>query len=168
MFHQSNLREYQSGHTLLGDLLVTVIAQYEALAVLPIRTLSMEQIGRQMELRAAYDAAGVVGVLVPGQSVTLEAPSGAARVPVTGLRYGRDVDVYGPEVTSYITLSRGARVTLPLLPAGGEATRGGGGDRDEEVVGGPRVRRARGPRPGAGGRLPGSGADAPRPVPRRP
>jgi peptidoglycan/xylan/chitin deacetylase (PgdA/CDA1 family) len=123
MFHQSNLREYQSGHTLLGDLLVTVIAQYEALAVLPIRTLSMEQIGRQMELRAAYDAAGVVGVLVPGQSVTLEATSGAARMPVTGLRYGRDVDVYGPEVTSYITLSRGARVTLPLLPAGGEATR---------------------------------------------
>lgn len=114
MFHQSNLREYQSGHTLLGDLLITVIAQYEGLSVLPIRTLSMEEIGKEMERRAAYDAAGVVGLLVPGQSITVEARSGPARVPITGVRYGPEVDTYGPEVTSYVTVAQGTRVVIPL------------------------------------------------------
>jgi hypothetical protein len=114
MFHQSNLRQYSTGQTLLADFFAAVIAKYEALSALPTRTLTMGEIGRAMERRAAYNQAGVVGVLIPGQSIIITATSGGAIIPVTGVRVGKVVERYGPDETSYLTLKRGERMVIPL------------------------------------------------------
>ena len=114
MFHQSNLRQYGSGRSLLADYLAAVVGKYEAYSVLPIRTLTMEQIGRAMERREAYNKAGVVGVLVPGERITITTTSSRAVVPVTGVRFGTSVERYGAEDTSYVTLQRGESVVIPL------------------------------------------------------
>ena len=114
MFHQSNLRQYASGHTLLADFLAAVVAKYEALSALPVRTLTMGEIGRAMERRAAYNQAGVVGVLIPGDRVIVTATTGGAIIPVTGVRVGTAVERYGPDETSYLTLKRGERMVIPL------------------------------------------------------
>jgi hypothetical protein len=114
MFHQSNLRQYASGRTLLTDFLAAVVGKYEALSALPIRTVTMEQIGRMMERRDAYNKAGVVGVLVPGQRITVTATSGRAVIPVTGVRVGTSVERYGAEDTSYVTVQQGQSVVIPL------------------------------------------------------
>ncbi len=114
MFHQSNLRQYASGQTLLADFFAAVVAKYEALSTLPVRTLTMGEIGRAMERRAAYNRAGVVGVLIPGERIVVTATTGGAVVPVTGVRAGTLVDRYGGEDTSYITLKRGDRMVIPL------------------------------------------------------
>ncbi len=114
MFHQSNLRQYASGRTLLADFIAAVVAKYEALSVLPIRTLTMGEIGRAMERRAAYNQAGVVGILVPGERITITTTSGRAVVPVTGVHVGTAVDRYGAEETSYVTVQRGESMVIPL------------------------------------------------------
>jgi hypothetical protein len=114
MFHQSNLRQYASGRTLLADYLASVVAKYEALSALPIRTLTMAEIGRAMERREAYNKAGVVGILVPGERITITATSGRAVVPVTGVRVGTTVERYGAEDTSYVTVQRGESMAIPL------------------------------------------------------
>jgi hypothetical protein len=114
MFHQANLREYATGHTLLADLFAALLAKYEALSALPIRTLSMAEIGRAMERRAAYDDAGIVGILVPGEQLSVTATNGPATVPITGVRAGAVVERYGSEETSYLSLARGERAVIPL------------------------------------------------------
>lgn len=114
MFHQSNLRQYSSGHTLLADFFAAVVAKYEALSSLPTRTLTMGEIGRAMERRAAYNQAGIVGVLIPGQSIIITATTGGAIIPVTGVHVGAAVERYGPDETSYLTLKRGERMVIPL------------------------------------------------------
>ena len=116
MNHQPNLREYQAGQSLLTDLFSRVFDKYEALMTLPIRTLTMNQIGLEMSRRAAYNRAGVVGTLAPGRSITITATTGAARIPLTGVSYGTGRETYGGQVTSYITLSQGASVVIPLPP----------------------------------------------------
>jgi len=114
MFHQSNLRQYSSGQTLLADFLAAVVAKYEALSALPVKTLTMGEIGRAMERRAAYNQAGVVGVLIPGERIIITATTGGATIPVTGVRAGTAVERYGPDETSYLTLKRGERMVIPL------------------------------------------------------
>lgn len=114
MFHQSNLREYTSGRTLLADFVAAVIAKYEALSALPIRTLTMGEIGRAMERRAEYDRAGAVGLLIPGDRIVITATTGGATIPLTGVVAGAAVDRYGAESTSYITLMKGERIVIPL------------------------------------------------------
>jgi hypothetical protein len=114
MFHQSNLRQYATGRTLLTDFFAAVVGKYEALSALPIRTLTMGEIGRLMERRDAYNKAGVVGALVPGQRITITATSGRAVVPVTGVRVGTSVERYGAEDTSYVTVQQGQSMVVPL------------------------------------------------------
>jgi hypothetical protein len=114
MFHQSNLRVYATGHTLMADFFASVFAKYEALGAMPIRTLTMGEIGRMMQRRAAYNQAGAVGILIPGESVVITATTGDAIIPVTGVRAGTAVERYGPDVTSYLTLKRGERMVVPL------------------------------------------------------
>ncbi len=114
MFHQSNLRQYATGRTLMADFLAAVVAKYETLSALPMRTLTMQEIGRAMERRAQYNQAGVVGILVPGERITITTTSGRAVVPVTGVRVGTAVERYGVEDTSYVTVQRGESRVIPL------------------------------------------------------
>ena len=114
MFHQSNLRQYASGRSLLADYLAAVVGKYEAFSMLPIRTLTMGEIGRAMERRDAYNKAGVVGTLVPGERITITTTAGRAVVPVTGVRVGTSVERYGAEDTSYVTVQRGESMVIPL------------------------------------------------------
>jgi hypothetical protein len=81
---------------------------------MPIRTLTMGEIGRMMQRRAAYNQAGAVGILIPGESVVVTATTGDAIIPVTGVRAGTAVERYGPDVTSYFTLKRGEQMVVPL------------------------------------------------------
>ena len=114
MFHQANLRQYVGGRSLLFDFLTAVVAKYEALSALPIQTLRMEEIGRAMERRGAYNTAGVTGILVPGERITVTVGAGKAIVPVTGVRVGPAVERYGMEDTSYVTVRPGESIVIPL------------------------------------------------------
>ncbi len=113
-FHQPNLRAYDGTHSLLGDLVEATLAKYDALYNLPIRNVGMHQIGGLMANRMAYNASGVTGTWVPCSSITL-ATSNAALVPVTGLAYGGNTEMYGGQPISYIQLGAGGTTTLPTL-----------------------------------------------------
>ncbi len=112
MFHQANLRAYSGNRTLLGDLLDLTFQKYNRLFTLPITSLTMDSLGQQMAARMQYNTAGATASIVPGQTITLTAQR-AATIPVTGLR-SPDAEFFGGQYISYITLSAGQSVTLPL------------------------------------------------------
>jgi hypothetical protein len=112
MFHQPNLNAYDGTHTLLTDLLDATFAKYEALATLPVRSPTMDEIGAAMKARAEYDAAGVTATLIPHRRITIAATH-AATVPVTGLP-GPTAETYGGQAISHVALGAGESVTLTL------------------------------------------------------
>ena len=122
MFHQANLRAYDGTHTLFTDLADRLLAQYEALRVLPLISLPMAEIAARMQDRAARPSAGLVATIGPGPTITLRAAS-AVRVPVTGAR-ASNAEVYGQTVISMVEIPAGGTVSLPLV-ATGTATDGG-------------------------------------------
>jgi hypothetical protein len=103
MFHQANLRSYEGGRSLLGDLLDATFAKYRAAYNLPVRNLSQHAAGVLMARRMAYDGSGVSGVLVPCATVTLTSPRPAS-VPVTGVAADA-TEVYGGQPISYVELA---------------------------------------------------------------
>ena len=122
MFHQSNLRAYDGTHTLFTDLADRLLAQYQALRVLPIISLSMSEIAARMQDRAALQSAGLVATIGPGPTITLRATR-AVRVPVTGAR-ASNAEAYGQTVISMVDVPAGGQVALPLVATAG-ATDGG-------------------------------------------
>jgi hypothetical protein len=115
MFHQSNLRAYDGMHTLFTDLADRLLAQYQALRVLPIISLSMAEIAARMQDRAALQSAGLVATIGPGRTITLRAAS-AVRVPVTGAR-GSNAETYGQVTISMVDVPAGGQISLPLVTA---------------------------------------------------
>lgn len=113
MFHQTNLRAYDNTNSLLGDLLKTTLNKYERVYRLPVRGLSQNDVGKLMADRMAYDSSGVSASLIPGESITLTT-SKEVLVPVTGVVYGYDREVYGGQNISYIKLIPGQSVVVPL------------------------------------------------------
>lgn len=111
MFHQPNLRAYDGVHTLMGDLLDTTFAKYNALFKLPIQSPSQDQIGQRLVDRMQYNAAGVSASIQAG-SITITAQK-AARVPVTGCNT-TGAELYGGQYISYFNLSAGQSVTCNL------------------------------------------------------
>jgi hypothetical protein len=112
MFHQPNTGAYDGVHSLMGDLINATLAKYSNMYTLPIVGLAEHNIGLGMAQRMAYNASGVRATLTPCQSITLSA-SGPARIPITGLNFGADKEVYGGQNISYITLAANQSVTLP-------------------------------------------------------
>ncbi len=112
MFHQTNLRAYDGVHSILSDLLEITLTKYVSLYNLPIRNLSQHEVGLHMINRMAYNEAEVRGRLTPCVSITLEA-SKPALVPITGLAYGKEAEIYGGQDISYVRLSANTPVTLP-------------------------------------------------------
>lgn len=112
MFHQANLRAYDGQRTLLTDLLDVTFDKYEALYTLPIKSPTMDELGRLIERRMAYDASGARAVIRPGVSVTISVERGAV-VPVTGVQT-KGSELYGDDWISYVALKPGEPKTLTL------------------------------------------------------
>jgi len=112
MFHQPNLRAYDGTHTLLGDLLDLTLQKYAQYYTLPILSPTMDSLGQIVANRMQYNDAGVTASIIPGVSITI-AVQKAASVPVTGLNTA-DAEIYGGQPISYINLTAGQSVTLPL------------------------------------------------------
>jgi len=112
MFHQANLRAYDGTHTLLGDLLDMTLQKYAQYYNLPILNQAMNVLGQTVANWMQYTGAGVTASIVPGVSITITAQK-AASVPVTGLNTTGS-EVYGGQHISYVNLTAGQSVTLPL------------------------------------------------------
>ncbi len=113
MFHQANLRAYDGSRSLLTDLLDATLAKYNQLYSLPVRNLTEHSLRVQMARRMDYDASGIRASLIPCTSLTLTV-SREALIPVTGVVYGTNVQRYGGEDISYVQMSAGQSVTIPL------------------------------------------------------
>jgi hypothetical protein len=113
MFHQSNLGAHDGTHSLLGDLTDATMAKYNSAYKLPIRNLREHEVGLKMGQRMTYNASGVKASIVPCSTMTLTSPK-SVLVPVTGVAYGANKEVYGGQSISYVQLSPNVPVTVPL------------------------------------------------------
>jgi hypothetical protein len=111
MFHVTNIRAYDGTHMLITDLLDRTFAKYSY--VLPLKNITMDTLGKRLAERMQYLGAQVIASFTPGVSITLTAQQPTV-IPVTGLRNGGAVELYGGQYTSYIRLSAGQSITLPL------------------------------------------------------
>jgi hypothetical protein len=113
MFHQSNLRAYDGTHTLLGDLLDSVITKFTRICVLPIRSPNQVDLGKFMGNRMQYLAAGVRATVAPQAGTVTLTASRPVTVPVTGLCRATS-ETYGGQCISEIAVGGGQTVTLSL------------------------------------------------------
>ena len=112
MFHQPNMRAYDGTHSLLGDLLDLTFQKYTQYFNLPMVNKTMNDLGATVASRMSYNDGGVTASIVPGVSITLTAEHDCT-VPVTGLD-STGAESYGGQKISYIDVSAGRSVTLPL------------------------------------------------------
>ncbi len=151
MFHQANLRLYDGAHALFTDLADRALQKYAALRVLPVQSLTLEQVGQLMLSRAQLETAEVTGTIHPGQSITIRATQ-EVRVPVTGA-VGAGAERYGDVTITRVDVPAGGEITLPLVAGTSVAVDGGGaGDGGAAVKDGSAGNSA-----GAGGESGGSG-----------
>ena len=89
-FHQSNLRNYDgTGSTLLFDWLDAVFDRYEALMVLPVRSLPYYEIGKRTEQRLVARSAGARGTINLTTNVVTLLSDSPATASVTGVAGGQ-------------------------------------------------------------------------------
>jgi hypothetical protein len=112
MFHQSNLRAYDSVHSVLGDLLDRTLQKYGSLFVLPVRSLTLSALGEWTADRMRYTSAGVRASFSPSQGTMTITASTSAVVPVTGL-CSDGSEVYGGQCISHIAVGPGQSVVMP-------------------------------------------------------
>lgn len=117
MFHQANLIAYDGTHSLISDVYQQTFDKYLALYRLPVLSPTLDEGGRAMEARNAYNlskATGtIVGVGTANATIRIQTTGSAAVVPVTGLR-STGSENYGGTDISHLTMTGGATVTLPL------------------------------------------------------
>jgi hypothetical protein len=119
MFHQPNLRAYDGTHSLLSDLIDTVLERYFALVGdVPICSLSMREIGQRMARRANYNAANVQAHRVCGSGIVLSADRDVV-VPITGVRAESNSEFYAGQHLAWVTLKEQTMhwIPEPGLPA---------------------------------------------------
>ena len=105
-FHQTNLRDYSTGKTLLSDWLEKALERYERFATLPIISLPYYEVGRQTEERLAARDAGISAVWnLETDEVTISARR-SARIYVTGLAGGKS---YGGQRIRLVNADRQPR-----------------------------------------------------------
>jgi hypothetical protein len=120
MFHQANLRAYDSVHFLLGDLLDRTLEKYSRIFVLPVRSMAMVDMGEWVKNRMRYDAAGVRCSFAPNQGTFTMTASGAAVVPITGL-CSESAEGYGGQCISHVSIAPGQTFSASFPPAGGSS-----------------------------------------------
>ena len=109
-FHQSNLFFYDNTTSLLTGFIDKVAQKYEAWLNLPVKTLSMTDLGLKMKARLAYDnaAASAIWDRAAG-TVTISGASGV-NIPLTnpalGTAYGPDF-VRATQAGDVITVGQG-------------------------------------------------------------
>jgi hypothetical protein len=75
--------------------------------------LMQHEVGVRMASRMAYNASQARGTLNPGDRIVLTAVSEAV-VPLSGVTYGDDHEVYGGQAISYIPVTADETITVPL------------------------------------------------------
>ena len=124
MFHQNNLHNYDGqGHSLLSDAYDQTFSKYERLFERGVVSLTLDQLGRNMQNRNAYNLSAATASLTgaPGsnQTISITVPATAtvpsAIIPVTGL-YSAEAEAYGGQYISHVQVSGGQTVTLPVTP----------------------------------------------------
>lgn len=115
MFHQANLRSYDGEHTLLTDLLERVIEKYaEYYLRAPIISLSMQEIGERMAMRALCNAANIRASLLVGNGLIVSADR-AVTLSITGLHLEDASEFYAGQHHSTISLRAGETYRVPAL-----------------------------------------------------
>lgn len=113
-FHQSNLRDYGGGRTLLTDWMDAVMTRYEQIFTLPVRTPLAPELGPSALDRIVVREQAVRGwVDLDTQIVTLVA-NGTARPLVTGVTGGTP---YGGQPIAKVTVDTTPR-TFAVDPSG--------------------------------------------------
>ena len=121
MYHQSNLRQYAGGQSLLSDLLGAAISKYRTYSNLPVQSLDLETIGARMKETELRNASGLVATITPGVSVTLASPT-AIRVVVSGAltgactAAGTQSESYAGKCITTVNVPAGSATTLPIQP----------------------------------------------------
>ncbi|WP_199534816.1 hypothetical protein [Rhodoferax lacus] len=114
MFHQSNLRAYDGTHSLLGDLVNAALTKYGSMMALPVRSPSQHDTGVLMAARMAYNASGVSARLQLGTNNTIVLKAATAvQVPLTGVSYGSNTQLYGGQTISTVPLTANTPLTIP-------------------------------------------------------
>ena len=128
MFHMNALNAYTVTQilsqtqtltrTLLGDFTEALFTKFNALykADIPVLSLRTQEIGAQMWERMAYNTSGVGGQIACGNRITLTTTS-AARIPLTGVAYGGDEEVYAGQDISYFAMGADATQVIPGAPS---------------------------------------------------
>ncbi|MEI7643549.1 MAG: hypothetical protein WCJ55_04480 [Chloroflexales bacterium] len=119
MFHQPNVVQYAPGKTLMGDLINATLLKYNNMMSLPIQTPGLHGLGLKMSNRMAYNASGVTAQMIPcgtlgaRPSIILTTVK-PALIPLTGVAYGNNKEVYGGQNISYVNLAANQSVTIPI------------------------------------------------------
>ena len=131
MFHQPDLHFSvntapgmpSTGQTtsLIADTYNQTFSLYKQLYNLPVLSPTLDQLGQAMENRNAFNqsnvTASIVGAYGPGATISVTVPSSAsvpsAIVPVTGLN-STGAEIYGGQYISYISVTAGQTITMPL------------------------------------------------------
>lgn len=118
MFHQANLREYEEGHSLLGDLIEATFEKYTTYYDLPVQGLTQAEIGQEMLARMAADDVGLTAEIVPCDHLTLTADADVT-IDVTGIWVNkRFTEEYGGDLISEVRLGAGVPETYSVSCGG--------------------------------------------------
>lgn len=112
MFYQSNLIGYGANKSLFTDLMAATLSKFARMSNLPVSSLTESAIGRMMEDRMAFTAAGVEALYDPYWGIYLTAKT-AAKVPFTGV-CAVECAAYGGSYISGVSVTAGATVLIPL------------------------------------------------------
>jgi hypothetical protein len=124
MFHQNNLHDYDGqGHSLLSDTYDQTFSKYERLYKLGVVSLTLDQLGQNMQNRNAYNLSTATASLTStsgsNATISITVPATAtvpsAIIPVTGL-FTVGAEPYGGQYISHVQVSRGQTVILPVAP----------------------------------------------------
>lgn len=124
--HQTNLRQYETGKSLVFDWTDSVLSSYSLYSSLPLKTLSWKDLGPYVKQRTAFVKAVTPSTpdkptpcCVTGtwdrtaNSITLTSPT-ALTAYVTGTRAGTSVETYGQTVISRVALMANNPVTFTV------------------------------------------------------
>ena len=113
MFHQSNFIRFGGTNSLFTDVMTATFDKFMKISNLPVASLSQTALGKKMEDRMAFNAAGVQATYNPGSGITFTS-QGAASIPVTGICAAGCLS-YGGQNISSIPISAGGTVSVPLF-----------------------------------------------------
>jgi hypothetical protein len=129
MFHQPDLHfsintapgmpSTNMAASLLTDTYNQTFSLYKQVYNLPVLSPSLDQLGRAMQNRNAFNLSNVMASITRGQNTTISVtmPSGtsvpSATIPITGLN-STGAEVYGGQFISHLSISSGQTVVLPV------------------------------------------------------